>query len=29
MKIQNERIDSEVAVFAAALACDAILPEDF
>ena len=29
VKIQNERVDNEVAVFAAALACDAILPEDF
>ena len=29
VKIQNERIDTEVAIFAAALACDAILPEDF
>jgi hypothetical protein len=29
VKIQQERIDSEVAVFAAALGCDAILPEDF
>ena len=29
VRIQQDRIDSEVAVFAAALACDAILPEDF
>ena len=29
VKIQQERIDDEVAVFATALACDAILPEDF
>ena len=29
VRIQRERIDEEVALFAAALAADAILPEDF
>jgi hypothetical protein len=29
VRIQRERIDEEVASFAAALAADAILPEDF
>jgi len=29
VRIQQERIDSEVAAFGAALAADAILPEDF
>lgn len=29
VRIQRERIDAEVARFAAALAVDAILPEDF
>ena len=29
VRIQKERIDDEVAAFAAALAADAILPEDF
>lgn len=29
VRIQNERIDAEVAVLATALAADALLPEDF